>query len=117
MSMSDQLSFGAHAVGETPLPTGVMTFFFTDVEGSTRLWRRFRDSMRSALACHGVLIEDLVSKHEGSWCALEVRATVALPSFRVPRMPWLLRAPFRSLSSASPGGYQNPYVAHGHPHW
>ena len=110
MSMSDQLSFGAHAVGETPLPTRVVTFFFTDVEGSTRLWRRFRDSMRSALACHDVLIEDLVSKHEGflvrprgegdSRFAVFPRASDAVAAacaiqIALVREPWRLPEPLR----------------------
>jgi class 3 adenylate cyclase len=42
-----------------------VTFLFTDIEGSTRLWQQFRDWMGSVLARHDALIEDLVSKHEG----------------------------------------------------
>ena len=32
------------------LPTGVVTFLMTDVEGSTRLWERDPEAMRQALA-------------------------------------------------------------------
>jgi hypothetical protein len=32
------------------LPTGTITFLFTDIEGSTRLWKQYPEAMRSALA-------------------------------------------------------------------
>jgi class 3 adenylate cyclase len=47
------------------LPTGTVTFLFTDVEGSTRLWERAPDQMRSALAEHDALIEVLAARHGG----------------------------------------------------
>ena len=31
-------------------PTGTVTFLFTDIEGSTKLWDRHREAMQSALA-------------------------------------------------------------------
>jgi class 3 adenylate cyclase len=33
-------------------PSGVVTFLFTDVEGSTRRWEKDADGMRAALAAH-----------------------------------------------------------------
>src|SRR5437867_3621370 len=47
------------------LPTGTVTFLFTDVEGSTKLWERHPEQMRVALARHDHLIESLVAQHEG----------------------------------------------------
>ena len=47
------------------LPTGTVTFLFTDVEGSTRLWERYPDQMRAALAEHDALIEFLTERHGG----------------------------------------------------
>src|SRR5438874_547565 len=38
------------------LPTGTVTFLFTDVEGSTRLWEERPDAMRLALARHDALV-------------------------------------------------------------
>jgi class 3 adenylate cyclase len=47
------------------LPTGTVTFLFTDVEGSTRLWERHPDPMRAALARHDALVEQAVARHGG----------------------------------------------------
>jgi class 3 adenylate cyclase len=47
------------------LPTGTVTFLFTDVEGSTRLWQESAESMAVALARHDELIEGLVAHHNG----------------------------------------------------
>src|ERR687886_534720 len=47
------------------LPTGTVTFLFTDVEGSTKLWERHPEPMRVALARHDQLIEHLVEEHQG----------------------------------------------------
>ena len=37
------------------LPSGTVTFLFTDIEGSTRLWEEHPDAMRDALARHDEL--------------------------------------------------------------
>jgi predicted ATPase/class 3 adenylate cyclase len=47
------------------LPTGTVTFLFTDVEGSTRLWEQHPQAMRLALARHDALIEETVAGHGG----------------------------------------------------
>ena len=38
------------------LPTGTVTFLFTDIEGSTRLWEQHPEAMRAALARHDALL-------------------------------------------------------------
>ena len=48
-----------------PLPVGVVTFLFTDVEGSTRLWEQAPAAMRAALARHDALIENLTEANQG----------------------------------------------------
>jgi predicted ATPase/class 3 adenylate cyclase len=47
------------------LPTGTVTFLFTDIEGSTRLWERYPHEARAALARHDGLVEQLVSEQHG----------------------------------------------------
>ncbi len=47
------------------LPTGTVTFLFTDVEGSTRLWEEHPDSMQSSLARHDEILREAVTAHDG----------------------------------------------------
>src|SRR5207244_3212035 len=47
--------------GPSGLPTGTVTFLFTDVEGSTRAWLRDAPAMGTALTRHDALIEQLVA--------------------------------------------------------
>ena len=42
------------------LPSGTVSFLFTDVEGSTRLWEEHPEAMRAALAEHDELIRQAV---------------------------------------------------------
>jgi len=48
------------------LPTGTVTFLFTDLEGSTRLWEAFPDAMGDALARHDEILRDAVHRHQGA---------------------------------------------------
>jgi predicted ATPase/class 3 adenylate cyclase len=48
------------------LPTGTVTFLFTDLEGSTRLWEDRPDDMRVALARHDEILRKNVETHEGA---------------------------------------------------
>ncbi len=51
---------------DTPdAPSGVVTFLFTDVEGSTRRWEADPDGMRAALAAHDDLLWATVAAHRG----------------------------------------------------
>jgi predicted ATPase/class 3 adenylate cyclase len=47
------------------LPTGTVTFLFTDIEGSTRLWEEHPDAMRPALARHDSILRDAIEGHGG----------------------------------------------------
>jgi predicted ATPase/class 3 adenylate cyclase len=47
-------------------PSGVVTFLFTDVEGSTRRWETDADAMRVALAAHDLVLRGAIEAH-GGW--------------------------------------------------
>jgi class 3 adenylate cyclase len=46
-------------------PSGVVTFLFTDVEGSTRRWEADADAMRAALAEHDAVLRNAIEAHGG----------------------------------------------------
>jgi class 3 adenylate cyclase len=46
-------------------PSGVVTFLFTDVEGSTRRWEKDADGMRAALAAHDEVLRSAIEGHGG----------------------------------------------------
>jgi predicted ATPase len=46
-------------------PSGVVTFLFTDVEGSTRRWEADADGMRAALAAHDEVLRTAIDGHGG----------------------------------------------------
>ncbi|MGZ5385014.1 MAG: adenylate/guanylate cyclase domain-containing protein [Acidimicrobiia bacterium] len=48
-----------------PPPTGMITFLFTDIEGSTRLWEYYPDAMQQALVRHDVVLRDVIAAHGG----------------------------------------------------
>ncbi len=48
-----------------PPPTMPVTFLFTDIEGSTKLWERHPDAMRAALARHDALVREAVAGRRG----------------------------------------------------
>jgi len=70
---TDQLDIAAQPV-ETlvtapvpaePLPTGTVTFLFTDIEDSTRLWSERPEAMRTALAHHDAILRHAIEAHGG----------------------------------------------------
>jgi class 3 adenylate cyclase len=44
----------------------VVTFLFTDVEGSTRRWEEDADGMRKALAAHDEVLRKSIETHDGA---------------------------------------------------
>jgi predicted ATPase/class 3 adenylate cyclase len=46
-------------------PSGTVTFLFTDIEGSTRLWEAEPDAMRAALVSHDSIVRGAIEAHVG----------------------------------------------------
>src|SRR5512140_837657 len=47
------------------LPTGTVTFLFTDIEGSTQLWEKHPDAMKVALATHDAILRGAAESNGG----------------------------------------------------
>jgi predicted ATPase/class 3 adenylate cyclase/DNA-binding XRE family transcriptional regulator len=68
------------------LPSGTVTFLFTDIAGSTKLWEQHPQAMPSALARHDALLRQTITAHGGgvfktvgdAVCAAFARAPDAL---------------------------------------
>jgi DNA-binding SARP family transcriptional activator len=69
MSILDQdrqLSVRAPSTGVSPgIPTGTVTFGFTEVEGSARLWSSHRQQTAQAIARHDELVRSAAADHDG----------------------------------------------------
>ena len=47
------------------LPTGTVTFLFTDIEGSTKLWERHPEVMQKALVRHDQILREAIELRGG----------------------------------------------------
>ncbi len=47
------------------IPSGTVTFLFTDIEGSTQLWEKYPEAMKDALAKHDSLLRSIFESHHG----------------------------------------------------
>jgi predicted ATPase/class 3 adenylate cyclase len=47
------------------LPSGTVTFLFTDIEGSTVRWERDREAMQAAVRRHDALLHEVLAAHGG----------------------------------------------------
>src|SRR6266508_1082018 len=48
-----------------PLPSGTVTFLFTDIASSTQRWEQHPQAMRAALARHDALLRTAIEAHGG----------------------------------------------------
>jgi class 3 adenylate cyclase len=48
------------------LPSGTVTFLMTDVEGSTKLWEKHPEQMRSVMTRHDAIASEAIARHEGT---------------------------------------------------
>ena len=47
------------------LPSGTVTFLFTDIEGSTTLWEQYPEAMKSALVMHDTVLKETIETNHG----------------------------------------------------
>ena len=47
------------------IPSGTVTFLFTDIEGSTKKWEQFPKTMRLALRRHDEILHDAIDSYNG----------------------------------------------------
>jgi len=92
------------------LPSGTVTFLFTDIEGSTRLWQSHPEAMRQALSRHDASVAQIIDQQEGalvksrgegdSLFAVFARATDAVAAAATLQLafsaePWPAQTPLR----------------------
>ena len=53
------------SAGAAAAPSGVVTFLFTDVEGSTRRWEADAPAMRAALVVHDKVLRTVIEAYDG----------------------------------------------------
>ena len=64
------------------LPTGVVTFLLTDIEGSSGLWEADAEAMAAALEQHDELIAQAVHEHDGRLLKAKGEGDATLTVFR-----------------------------------
>src|SRR5215212_4262015 len=47
------------------MPTGTITFLFTDIEGSTRMWEEHPRAMQAAVARHDAILREAIESNSG----------------------------------------------------
>jgi predicted ATPase/class 3 adenylate cyclase len=90
------------------LPSGTITFLYTDIEGSTRLWERQPDAMRLALERHDAILRQAIAGNGGqvfrtvgdAFCAAFPAAPLALAAAAEAQRllfaeTWQLESPIR----------------------
>src|SRR5205085_9675166 len=48
-----------------PLPSGTVTFLYTDIEGSTRRWEQSPDAMKAAVERHDAILREAIEANGG----------------------------------------------------
>jgi predicted ATPase/class 3 adenylate cyclase len=90
------------------LPTGTITFLYTDIEGSTRHWERQPEAMREALQRHDAILNQAIVAQDGkvfrrvgdAFCAAFSQASQALEASAAAQSAliaenWQLEEPLR----------------------
>lgn len=66
------------------LPTGTLTLFLTDIEGSSQLWERHSEAMKEAISRHDRIIREAVESHRGAQPVEQGEGDSTLTAFQSP---------------------------------
>ncbi len=101
------------------LPTGTVTFLFTDIAGSTVLWEQHPQAMPDALARHDAILREAIAAHGGAifhtagdaFCAAFASAPAALRAALESQRalqdePWGETGPIRVRMTLHTGGVE-----------
>lgn len=101
---------GRHMYNPPDLPTGTLTFLFTDIENSTLLWEQDPDLMQSAMVRHDELVDACVQQNKGMlvrprgegdsrFAVFKLASDAALAAIAIQRAiykePWPVVSPLR----------------------
>ena len=102
------------------LPTGTVTFLFTDIEGSTNWWETHPDAMRVALARHDALMREAIVSANGyvfktvgdAFCAAFAMAPDAVTAVLAAQLavvaePWPEATPIKVRMALHTGAVEN----------
>jgi class 3 adenylate cyclase len=110
------------SIGSTELdaPTGTVTFLFTDIEGSTKLWEAHPETMRTALARHDELMREGIVSANGyvfktvgdAFCAAFAMAADAVSAALTVQLalgmePWPETAPIKVRMALHTGAVES----------
>src|SRR5918999_3261147 len=76
--MGTEAGVGSSAIDRRDLPTGTVTFLFTDIEGSTRLVNSLGDRFGGLLAIHNELMRKVLDREGGTEVSTEGDAFFAV---------------------------------------
>src|SRR4029453_18394526 len=108
------------ARAESLLPAGTVTFLFTDIEGSTKLWEAHPELMRVSLARHDVLLGEAIVNANGyvfktvgdAFCAAFASAPEAVAAALAVQLalhtePWPAETPIKVRSGLHTGAVES----------
>ena len=64
--MANDVPAAPRAPARAKLPTGTVTFLFTDIQGSTQRWEQHRDAMPAALQHHDRILREAIEARDGA---------------------------------------------------
>jgi len=101
-------------------PAGTVTFLFTDIEGSTKLWEAHPEAMRSSLARHDTLMREAIASSGGyvfktigdAFCAAFATASDAVHAVLAAQLslaaePWPDETPIRVRMALHTGAVES----------